>query len=612
MVVIFFFDKKEIEMITQKSFISATLLLLTLCILVGMIGVFPCMAADTGITMEGAQIRTEGVQGLRFVAKIEKSKFELVMGENANFGILLIPQSSADIGEKITKDTEKVSVSPAKNTLTQEVVEKMDLIYDPDYVYFTAVLLEIPGEFYGTEILARAYVNNGGNYTYSNQLARSVKFVADKILENENASEKEKICATRVLEIYKRIGDDILINAANLFEKFNGEYESSPLQNTYHRLKVDKKLNVAYLGGSVTSGVGLSSADQNTKSWRGLTTAWLRESFPSATIRETNAAIGGTGSVFGAYRAMDDLKLTDEEYKPDLLFVEFAINDKYDSPSDPADYVSDVKAYMETIVRTVRKYSPYCDIIFCFTTDKDMLATEYPTLKAHMAVANTYGIPTISLGARLVTEESLTHSNWNTSGFFDSWKQADGSMYYDIVHPSAAGYAKYGSYVIEYLHDEFFGKAIDPKLYSAQAMPAASHGALDSPERYFFNDAKGKTSGFNLTEDNGLSSKGYLTAGSTGAKVSFTFTGTGLQLWTYAKKEAATVKVTVDGVSKTYNIQRNSANHKAYRVASDLELKEHTVTIEVVSVSSSYPFELRALMVEGDPNFEGVTFKSVN
>ena len=290
-----------------------------------------------------------------------------------------------------------------------------------------------------TEILARAYVNDGGSYAYSNQLARSVKFVADKILEDATASDAEKACATRVLEIYEIVGNDILVNADNLFEQFNGEYVSSALQNTYHRLKVDRELNVAYLGGSVTSGVGLSAADQSTKSWRGLTTGWLKESFPSATIRETNAAIGGTGSIFGAYRAMDDLKLTDEEYKPDLLFVEFAINDKYDSPNDPADYADDVKTYMETIVRTVRKYAPYCDIIFCFTTDKDMLATEYPTLKAHKAVASTYGIPTISLGARLVTEEGLTYGNWNTSGFFDSWKQADGSTYYDIVHPSEAG-----------------------------------------------------------------------------------------------------------------------------------------------------------------------------
>lgn len=267
---------------------------------------------------------------------------------------------------------------------------------------------------------------------------------------------------------------------------------------------------------------------------------------------------------------------------------------------------------MESIVRTVRKYSTYCDIIFCFVTDKDMLATEYPTLNAHKAVASAYGIPTISLGARLVEEEGLTKDNWDSSGFFDSWKQADGSMYYDIVHPSEKGYAKYGSYVIEYLRGELVEKSLDPHVLIENELPNVTYGAISDPARYFLNDADGKTYGFELTEDTGLSSKGYLTAASSGAKVTFTFTGTGLQLWTYAKKQASIIRVTIDGVSQDYTVQRGSPNHKAYHVAEGLDYGTHTVTIETVSVPDGYAFELRALMVEGDPDFGGVTFQNVN
>ena len=37
--------------------------------------------------------------------------------------------------------------------------------------------------------------------------------------------------------------------------------------------------------------------------------------FPDADITETNAGIGGTGSVFGCYRAIDDLKLKNNAKK---------------------------------------------------------------------------------------------------------------------------------------------------------------------------------------------------------------------------------------------------------------------------------------------------------
>lgn len=587
--------------------------LLIISTLIGMLGIF-VNAQDKDIAIEGAQIRTQGTQGLRFVAKIEKAKFDLTVGENANFGILLVPQSSVDYNTVINKDVEEILIVPAINIFSRESVENIGLMYDSEYVYFSAVLMNIPKEFYGTEIIARAYVKNNNNYIYSDQIKRSVKFVAEQIIKDGDATVEHKECALTVLEKYEKAGSDILVNASGNSQLFNDisneNFDSSVLQNTYHRLIVNKKLNVAYLGGSVTSGVGISVGEQNTKSWRGLTTSWLRERFPNATITETNAAIGGTGSVFGAYRVTDDLKLKDSNQKPDLLFVEFAINDKYDSHGDPTDYVSDVKSYMETIVRTVREYSPYCDIVFCFVTDKDMLATEYPTLQAHKSVAEAYGIPTISLGARLVIEEGLNRNNWDSSGYFCSWDQGGGNMYYDIVHPSKAGYEKYGSYVIEYLQGEFFGKNLNPYLYFAQELPDSVYGALNSPERYFFNDAQGKTEGFTFIESTALASKGYLKTETNGAKVSFTFTGTGLQLWTYAKKEASTIKVTIDGVSTIYSIQRGSENHKAYRLASGLTNTEHTVTIEVISVPREYSLELRALLVEGDPDFKGVSFQS--
>ena len=73
-------------------------------------------------------------------------------------------------------------------------------------------------------------------------------------------------------------------------------------------------VTVAYLGGSITEMNG----------WRNLTTEWLRKEYPKAKIKEVAAAIGGTGSDLGVFRVGHDALSHD----PDLLFVEFATNDR--------------------------------------------------------------------------------------------------------------------------------------------------------------------------------------------------------------------------------------------------------------------------------------------
>lgn len=569
------------------------------------------VAADSVQAPEilGASVRTEGVQGLRFVGRISRSCGVALTagGASVNFGILLIPESKLAANTNITVNTANVKKVPAVVLMGQAAVEAVGLTYNSDYYYFSAVQTEIPAEFYGTNLLARAYVQNGSTYYYSTQVKRSVQFVAQKVVD-EGGSIPAAI--TKALADFEEVGSDILVNAGAMFN-WSSAADTSVLQNTYHRLTATGKLNVAYLGGSVTQGTGLSWADRDSKSWRGLTTAWLRSTFPGATITETNAAIGGTGSVFGTYRAMDDLKLTNPERKPDLLFVDFAINDMYDSPDSYSAYAPDVRSYMETIVRTVYTYAPYCDIIFVYVTDSTRLnktsASDYATLAAQHDVATKYGLTEIYVGKQLCEEYSITSSTkWSNSG-----------MFYDIVHPVESGYAAYAKYIRSVLTAELVNKNLNPYAHSSHSILSASYSPISYPARYFFNGAEGKTTGFTLHESSSLDEKGYLkatTTGETGAKVKFTFTGTGLQLWTYARTESSTIKVTIDGVSANYTIYRGGAdNNKAYRVASGLSNTAHTVTIELTATSSTSGKELTlmALLVEGDPNYTGVTFQSV-
>ena len=201
--------------------------------------------------------------------------------------------------------------------------------------------------------------------------------------------------------------------------------EKRNLNNTLYKLTVEKKLNVAYFGGSVTDGHGASAANET--SWRALTTKWLKESYPSATITETNAAIGGTTSYFGLFRYQRDVKPSN----PDLIFIEFAINDTYYTFTEEQSVYT-----MESLVKAISKDFPKADIVMVLVTDQSRLGTEYTALKAHKAVADYYGIPTINVGKALNDELKSTG-------------KAFSDYVTDIVHPNDTGYKVYADCVIE-------------------------------------------------------------------------------------------------------------------------------------------------------------------
>ncbi len=214
----------------------------------------------------------------------------------------------------------------------------------------------------------------------------------------------------------------------------------APLTHTASCLANDKQLTVAYFGGSVTAGYGASKPNET--SWRALTTAWLADNFPDAEICEVNAAIGASGSRLGRYRVERDVI----SQKPDLLFVEFAINDVY-----CGETAYEAKEGFESIIRSVKKALPDCDIVAVYTTDdyRVSIGGDYEQMAAHESVADYYALPSVNVGGALARVKSLSSS-----------RKADWKTYYlDTVHPLDAGYREYAATVCEFLRNELlFGE----------------------------------------------------------------------------------------------------------------------------------------------------------
>ena len=158
------------------------------------------------------------------------------------------------------------------------------------------------------------------------------------------------------------------------------------------------EVKIGYLGGSITA----------QKGWRVQTLAHFQKAYPQSTFSEINAAIGGTGSDLGVFRVQQDVL----SKGPDLLFVEFAVND---GGADPQRIIR----CMEGIVRQTWKANPKTDICFVYTLTESLSPAMLEgklqrSASAMEKVADHYGIPTITLGMEVAKIAKAGKLLWRT------------------------------------------------------------------------------------------------------------------------------------------------------------------------------------------------------
>lgn len=157
------------------------------------------------------------------------------------------------------------------------------------------------------------------------------------------------------------------------------------LGNVIAKLRAGETVRIGYLGGSITAQEG----------WRPMTLKWFQDRYPNARVEQIHAAIGGTPSSLGVYRFQQDVLRHD----PDLVFVEFSVNDGGMKPED-------IWRGMEGIVRQAWRHDPTIDICFVYTfrvgyeqqLDQGLCS---PAASADEILAEHYGIPSINMALRV-------------------------------------------------------------------------------------------------------------------------------------------------------------------------------------------------------------------
>ena len=336
------------------------------------------------------------------------------------------------------------------------------------------------------------------------------------------------------------------------------------LANTYYNLTVNKKLNVAYIGGSVTNGTGGTDG----YCWRTDVTDWFKAKFPATTITDTNAGIGSSSSFWGYYR-LDEYVLSQN---PDLVFVEFVVND----PNSGLEETQSA-AYMEAIIRKIRKHNANTDVVIVLVGNQGHLKTESKYAKVHQKVADFYGIPAINVFEALKAEVNAGKS-WT-------------SLVTDSVHPNNAGYKIYANAIEKVLEQNLITSAQKVSALKGHSVPKeyiVTNPITGGRIIYAEEIAKAGISGHTVVDNLQYGSKlvpmlheKALTA-ATGSIYEFTFTGIGVGLLAKATDgPAANVTITLDGKEIEFiNPERSSYTHE-FLTFDNLTPKEHTVKIEV-------------------------------
>ncbi len=283
---------------------------------------------------------------------------------------------------------------------------------------------------------------------------------------------------------------------------------------------------VAFIGGSITEMNGYTA----------LTEKMIRGMFPRCRFHFINAGVSSTCSNTGAFRIGQDVFA---EGTPDLLFIEFAVNDNQDGHLTSAETIR----AMEGMVRQALERNPLMDIVFLYSANESHNASygrgKIPKeIRAMEEVAEYYHLPSINFAADVGTRLA--------AGEFDWVKDFGG------VHPALFGNRIYCAHIRALLETALKRKAVSHEI-PRKLMDECSliHGRLIDPrtaerdENWVFGVPRWEE--LPGEKRARFTSLPMLSATTPGAELFLAFTGCAAGFFLTAGPDAGTVEYSIDG-----------------------------------------------------------------
>jgi lysophospholipase L1-like esterase len=205
--------------------------------------------------------------------------------------------------------------------------------------------------------------------------------------------------------------------------------DDAALAKVMRKAESGAPVTIACIGGSITQG---TIAKGTTDGEVGFSTPyaelfyeWWTERFPDTEVNFINAGIGGTDSYLGVHRVERDVL----QYQPDLVLVEYAVND--------ADSFFYKRSY-DNLVRKILESDSAPAVMLLFMAQTDGTSAQ----DMQVLVGYNYALPMLSYANCI---KSMMESGRYTA------EQLSG----DGVHPSALGHAVAGEILWNYLNQVY-------------------------------------------------------------------------------------------------------------------------------------------------------------
>lgn len=226
--------------------------------------------------------------------------------------------------------------------------------------------------------------------------------------------------------------DDTYMAKADMFHYT----DDTAVAGVIKKAMAGEDITIAVIGGSITQGTISNGAGDSEVGFRtcyaDLFFKWWEDMFPDITVNKINAGIGATGSYIGVHRLATDVLA----YDPDLVLVEFAVNDAGSKTS---------RVTYENIVRNILSYKSNPAVIMLIMGQTNGSSDQ----ENEIIVGAHYKLPMLSYAncINMLIADGV-YSSPVLSG--------------DTVHPSAMGHAIVGEILWKYLNNVYHNRDIYP------------------------------------------------------------------------------------------------------------------------------------------------------
>lgn len=189
------------------------------------------------------------------------------------------------------------------------------------------------------------------------------------------------------------------------------------VEKAIKKAKQGEEVTIAYIGGSITQGAGaipIHTECYAYKSYRA-----FAESFGTGeNVKFVKAGVGGTPSELGMLRFDRDV-LRDGSVEPDIVIVEFAVNDEGDETKGDC---------YESLVRKILRLPNHPAVVLLFA----VFANDWNLQERLSPVGERYDLPMVSIMDAVSPQFKLKIGEGRVL--------SKNQFFYDIFHPSNAGH----------------------------------------------------------------------------------------------------------------------------------------------------------------------------